>query len=74
MFSEMWYVDVWQQTHYTNKEDAIEKIPKTCKKVKKRVQELMDNDSWVVGIDIGKEKLSCALMIIIKELICRFEI
>jgi transposase len=42
------------------------------KKVKEK--KLMENVSWVVGIDIGKEKLSCAVMDIKKALTCRFEV
>lgn len=34
----------------------------------------MENVSWVVGIDIGKEKLSCAVMDVKKVLTCRFEV
>lgn len=44
------------------------------KKVKDQEKKLMENVSWVVGIDIGKEKLSCAVMDIKKVLICRFEV
>ena len=44
------------------------------KKANNQVHELMENVSWVVGIDIGKEKLSCALMDIKKALICRFDV
>lgn len=52
----------------------MKKVTKSDKKVKDRVTELMKNVSWVVGIDIGKENLSCALMNINKELMCRFEV
>ena len=51
----------------------MREITETGNKVKGRVYPL-DNISWVVGIDIGKEKLSCALMKINKALICRFDI
>jgi transposase len=35
---------------------------------------VLNKASWVIGIDIGKEKLSCALMDINKALVCRFEV
>ena len=40
----------------------MKKIVKTDRNVKDQVAEKMKNVSWVVGIDIGKDKLSCALM------------
>ena len=49
-------------------------VTKFGKKVNDQVHELMENVSWVVGIDVGKEKLSCALMNINKALICRFDV
>ena len=49
-------------------------VTKFGKKVNNQVHELMENVSWVVGIDIGKEELSCALMSINKALICRFDV
>lgn len=52
----------------------MKKITETGKKVKDRFQTVMENVSWIVGIDIGKEKLSCALMDISRTLICRFDI
>jgi len=44
------------------------------KKVKDQEKKWMENVSWVVGIDMGKEKLFCALMNVKKELICRFDV
>ena len=48
-------------------------VTKFGKKVNNQVHELMEKVSWVVGIDIGKEKLFCALMIN-KALICHFDV
>ena len=50
----------------------MKKIAKTGKNVKGQVNEPMKNVTWIVGIDIGKEKLSCALMDANKVLVCRF--
>ena len=58
----MWYGDVTKQNHHTKKEDAMSNVTEFGKKANNQVHELMENVSWVVGIDIGKEKLSCALM------------
>ncbi|MGO9214820.1 MAG: IS110 family transposase [Syntrophales bacterium] len=53
----------------------MKKVANFSKKVKGQMREtVLDKASWVIGIDIGKEKLSCALMDINKTLICRFEI
>jgi transposase len=52
----------------------MKKITESPKKVKNKVHGLMENVSWVVGIDIGKKKISCALMDTNKVLICRFDV
>ncbi|RPH48111.1 MAG: hypothetical protein EHM85_18060, partial [Desulfobacteraceae bacterium] len=52
----------------------MKKVTKFAKKVNEQVKEtVLDKASWVIGIDIGKENLSCALMDINKTLVCRFE-
>lgn len=52
----------------------MKKVTNFAKKVNEQVKEtVLDKASWVIGIDIGKENLSCALMDINKTLVCRFE-
>lgn len=52
----------------------MKKVANSVKKVKGKMKEtVLDKASWVIGIDIGKEKLSCALMDINKTLVCRFD-
>lgn len=52
----------------------MKKVTKFAKKVNEQVKEtVLDKATWVIGIDIGKENLSCALMNINKTLVCRFE-
>ena len=53
----------------------MKKVANSVKKVKGQMKEtVLDKASWVIGIDIGKEKLSCALMDINKTLVCRFDV
>lgn len=53
----------------------MKRVAKSDKKVKGQLKEsILDKAFWVVGIDIGKEKLSCALLDIQKTLIRRFEV
>ena len=53
----------------------MRRVANSVTKVKGQVKEtVLDKASWVIGIDIGKEKLSCALMDIHKTLVCRFEV
>lgn len=53
----------------------MKKVANSVKKVKGQMKEpVLDKASWVIGIDIGKEKLFCALMDINKMLVCRFDV
>ena len=49
----------------------MKKVTNFAEKVNEQVKEtVLDKASWVIGIDIGKENLSCALMDISKTLVC----
>ncbi|MGO9139748.1 MAG: hypothetical protein ACLP9S_07230 [Syntrophales bacterium] len=53
----------------------MKKVANSGRKVKGQLKEtVLDKASWVIGIDIGKEKLSCALMDINKVPVCRFDV
>jgi len=53
----------------------MKKVANFGRKVKGQLKTtVLDKASWVIGIDIGKEKLSCALMDIDQVLVCRFEV
>ena len=53
----------------------MKKVANSGRKVKGQLKEtILNKASWVIGIDIGKENLSCALMDINKTLVCRFEV
>ena len=51
----------------------MKKVTKSTKKVKGQINNpVLTKASWVVGIDIGKKKISCALMKKDQNILCRF--
>ncbi|MEA1971672.1 MAG: hypothetical protein U9N37_08690, partial [Thermodesulfobacteriota bacterium] len=52
----------------------MKKITESAKKVKDNKNTIINNAKWIVGIDIGKKRLSCALMKKDQTVLCRFKI
>ena len=51
----------------------MKKVTESTKKVKGQINNpVLTKASWVVGIDIGKKKISCALMKKDQNILCRF--
>lgn len=52
----------------------MKKVTESAKKVQDNKNTIINNAKWIVGIDIGKKRLSCALMKKDQTVLCRFKI
>ena len=51
----------------------MKKVTESAKKVKDNKNTTINNAKWIVGIDIGKKRLSCVLMKKDQTVLCRFK-